>query len=97
MIALETALTLSCMHLAAPLGWPTLVRVWAEAPRQILGLSAPEIREGTKAELTVFDPSLSWVLQPDMLRSRSRNTPFLGANLRGKSIGIISQGQSAGK
>jgi dihydroorotase-like cyclic amidohydrolase len=40
---------------------------------------------------------MSWVLQPDMLHSRSRNTPFLGSTLSGKVIGIISQGQSAGK
>jgi len=97
MIALETALPLSCMHLAAALGWPTLVRAWTEAPRRMLGLPIPEIREGARADLTAFDPSMSWVLQPDLLHSRSRNTPFLGATLSGKVIGIISQGQSAGK
>lgn len=39
---------------------------------------------GEPANLTVFDPSTSWEVDPSALASRSRNTPYVGRSLRGR-------------
>ncbi|MDX2134905.1 MAG: dihydroorotase [Saprospiraceae bacterium] len=93
MTALETALSLSCMHLAPELGLARLAQLWSVAPRRTLGMAVLEIREGARAELTVFDPDRTWVPETGSLYSRSRNTPFLGATLRGRAVGIVGNGQ----
>ncbi len=92
MTALETALSLSCMHLAPELGLARLAQLWSVAPRRTLGMPVPEIREGARAELTVFDPDHTWVPTVGNSRSRSRNTPFLGATLRGRALGVVGNG-----
>ncbi len=65
----------------------------ALAPRRILGLPLPEIEEGKKANLTVFSPGAEWVLEESRLKSRSKNTPWLGKELKGKAIAVINNGQ----
>lgn len=58
-------------------------------PRRILGMEAVSIQEGSKALLSVFDPSAKWTLDAASNKSKSRNTPFWGKELQGRSLGII--------
>ena len=55
-------------------------------PARIAGLEAHggPILPGAQANLAVFDPGHEWVVEPDRLASRARNTPFAGRALRGK-------------
>jgi dihydroorotase len=39
---------------------------------------------GAAGHLCVFDPEASWTVDPMTQASRSRNTPFAGATLRGR-------------
>ena len=87
MIGLETAFSLCCNFGQLPL--PLLVEKMSLAPRRILGIPVPEIKVGEMAELTVFDPTLSWTVTPDSLGSKSRNTPFMGRTLQGKVLTTI--------
>ncbi len=59
-------------------------------PRKILGISAPEIRENTTANLTVFDPSSEFEYNLDDIRSLSKNSPYIGKSFIGKVIGIVN-------
>jgi dihydroorotase len=86
-IGLETAFALCCSYGKLPL--PLLVEKLSLAPRRILGLPVPEIKEGAKAELTVFDPMESWTFGVENIGSKSRNTPFLGRKFQGKVLGTI--------
>lgn len=90
MIGLETAFALCRTFLDKNLSVNQLVDKWALRPRAVLGLPAPEIHPGVRAELTVFDPDALWTLAAGDLRSRSANTPFLGQQLRGKVLGIVN-------
>lgn len=63
-----------------------LVEALTRAPAKIVGLDAPSIREGVKASLTLIDPEASFTVDPSRLRSKSRNTPFLGRTLQGRVI-----------
>ena len=62
----------------------------AMAPRRILGIEASPIKEGEKANLTVFDPSKEWVIEEKSLQSKSKNSPYIGRKMRGKAVAVIN-------
>lgn len=54
------------------------------APAGILGIDAGRLCVGEAADICVFDPHASQVVQADGLRSQGKNTPFLGLELPGR-------------
>jgi dihydroorotase len=54
------------------------------------GLENNAIREGVKADLTLFDPTKEWVFGEDNIRSSSKNAALLGQPMKGKVYGIIN-------
>jgi dihydroorotase len=60
-----------------------LARVTCD-PARILGIDAGELTVGRAADLCVFDPTETWRVCPETLRSDGKNTPFLGAELAGR-------------
>ncbi len=60
-----------------------LARV-TSGPAQILGLSSGTLGVGRDADICIFDPNESWMLDPNQLKSRGRNTPFSGWEMRGR-------------
>ncbi|MEJ7625763.1 MAG: dihydroorotase [Ferruginibacter sp.] len=69
----------------------TLIEQLTINPRKIFGLQPVFIEEGSKACLTIFDPDQSYIFDAKMIRSKSRNSPFIGKQLKGKVIGIINE------
>ncbi len=94
-VGLETALGLAITELveARILSHPQLIEKMSVNPRRILSLPPLRIEEGAPANLTVFDPAAEWRVDISQFRSRSKNSPFHGRALRGRSIGIINNGQ----
>ncbi|HEX2608445.1 MAG TPA: dihydroorotase [Flavisolibacter sp.] len=66
-----------------------LAALFSTAARNLFDLQAVTIQEGQPASLTLFDPQATWKVPAG--RSRSRNTPFTGIELKGKPIGIINK------
>lgn len=62
-------------------------------PRTIFGLPVPEIKEGAAANITLFNAAAEYVFEESMIRSKSKNSPFIGKELKGKVIGIINKGK----
>jgi dihydroorotase len=60
-----------------------LTKVTSE-PARILGIEAGAIIAGARADLCVFDPQARWMVQPAILKSQGKNTPFTGYEMRGK-------------
>ncbi len=60
-----------------------LVDALTRAPARIVGLPAPSIKEGAEASLVLVDPNSSWTITPERLRTKSKNTPFLGRTVQG--------------
>ena len=56
-------------------------------------LEAVEIKEGSAANLTLFDPEASYSLSREDLLSTSKNSMFLGEELKGKVYGVINNNQ----
>ncbi|HEY9081920.1 MAG TPA: amidohydrolase family protein, partial [Vicingaceae bacterium] len=61
------------------------------APRQLLHLSIPEIKEKTAANLTLFSPNSETQLATSDIVSKSKNSPFIGKKLNGKVYGVINK------
>jgi len=61
------------------------------APRQLLHLSIPEIKEKTAANLTLFSPNSETKLATSDIVSKSKNSPFIGKKLNGKVYGVINK------
>jgi len=85
-IGLETALGVVLTKLVHTgiITLERLVEAMAIAPRQLLGLPIPRIEPGAEANLTIFAPDEEWRVEPERFRSKARNTPFAGWELRGK-------------
>lgn len=93
MIGLQTFFSLSWMSLSRSMELDQLIDKIAIAPRRILGLPVPEIKEGGVADITLFDPAMEWELKEKDIESKSKNTPLTGKMLTGKAIAIINRGK----
>ncbi|MGE4468774.1 MAG: dihydroorotase [Desulfovibrio sp.] len=62
------------------------VRAWTTAPCRRFGLPVNRFRPGDPADFLLFDPMDEWMVTPETLRSRSKNTPLLGRPLRGRVV-----------
>ncbi|MEQ8238417.1 MAG: dihydroorotase [Cyclobacteriaceae bacterium] len=60
--------------------------------RNIFKLSQSEISVGQKANLNIFDPSISWKFDSKTCLSKSRNSPFMNQSLKGKTVGVFVNG-----
>lgn len=61
------------------------------SPAQVLGSALGKrqgrvgcLQVGSAADLCVFDPTASWVVRPEALRSQGKHTPFSGYELPGR-------------
>ena len=59
--------------------------------REIFGLASAKIEEGATADLTLFDPETSYTFDESHIKSTSKNSPFIGATLKGQVIGCIAK------
>ena len=74
-------------------GYHSLIEHMAVLPRKIFGLPIPVIEEGAAAVLTLYVPDVAYTFEEKMIRSKSKNNPFVGKTLKGKVIGIINKKQ----
>jgi dihydroorotase len=88
MLGLETALAVTLTELVEPghLSLADALALLSWRPARLAGLEAHgvAVAPGAPANLAIFDPDLEWVVEPDDLASRARNTPFAGRELKGK-------------
>ncbi|TMK89529.1 MAG: dihydroorotase, partial [Actinobacteria bacterium] len=94
MLGLETALALALDELSLPIERVLGLLSWQ--PARIAGLSGQHggpIAEGAPANLTVIDPAAVWVVEPERLASRSRNTPYAGRKLTGRVRHTLLRGE----
>jgi dihydroorotase len=94
MLGLETALAVALTELALPIAEVLALLSWR--PARIAGLDGAHggpVAEGRPANLCEIDPAATWVVDPDALASRSRNTPFAGAKLTGTVRHTLLRGE----
>ena len=95
MIGVETLLPLTLTNLVQP-GTVTLQRaieLLTVDPANILGIRAGSLAAGERADVVVFDPERTWEVTRDWFLSRSKNSPFIGEQLRGRVTLTIARGE----
>jgi dihydroorotase len=97
MVGLETALPLLLAFVQrGVISLARAVELLTIGPARCFGLD----REGTgalavggPADVTVFDPDRRWTVSAGQLRSKSKNTPFAGAEVRGRAVLTVAFGR----
>ncbi|TVQ59615.1 MAG: dihydroorotase [Phycisphaerales bacterium] len=97
-IGLETALALYAEALvhSGLIGWPRLIELMTINPARLCNLDAlglGSLHEGGPADVTIIDPDARWTIDEGAIKSKSRNTPFLGRQARGRAVGVIVAGE----
>ena len=95
MVSLETTLSMVVTMLIQPghIDWPTALAKLTVAPARILGLDKGTLRVGADADVTIIDPDVRWIVQPELFRSKSSNTPLAGTELQGRAAYVIVDGK----
>jgi dihydroorotase len=93
MIGLESLFGVLGSMVNAEWSIAALVEMLTINPRKIFGVVTPEIKEGATACLTLFNADEEYVFDEKMIKSKSKNSPFIGKKLKGKVIGIINKGK----
>jgi dihydroorotase len=94
-VGLETLIPITVMSLIEPghLSWPEVIRKLTYNPAQLLGLDKGTLKAGADADVTIIDPRARWTIDPTTFRSKSRNTPFGGWEVRGRAHTVIVSGE----
>ena len=61
-----------------------LVELMCVNSRKILGIEGGSLSVGSAADVTVFSETEQWIVEPEKLHSKSKNTCFKGMTLTGK-------------
>ena len=95
-VGLETAISLSLDRLvhAGVIRLPRLVELMSTNPARILRVPGGSLTEGAPADITIIAPDLRVRVKAADLRSRSKNTPFDGWELRGGVAATIVGGRT---
>lgn len=93
-IGLETLLPVCIQALIAPgvLTWPQLIEKLTINPARVLGIDRGTLKPGALADVTVIDPDARWTIDPARFRSKSRNCPFAGWEVRGWADTVLVAG-----
>lgn len=86
MIGLETAFGAAGAAGVTAEQWVALASV---NPRKIFNLPEVSLKNGAVADLTLFDPQAEYGFEETQIRSKSKNSPFIGKLIKGKPLGII--------
>ena len=74
------------------LGLMEMIKLLTVSPRKIMGFDNDLLKEGKEAELVLFNEDEKWVFNRNDINSKSKNSPFINAQLSGKIIHTISKG-----
>jgi dihydroorotase len=91
---LETELPLSLMQLyhTRRMSLPDLLARFTTGPANLLKLRKGTLKPDADADITIIDPDRDWVFHRTDSGSKSRNCPFHGWTMKGKTVMTIVAG-----
>ncbi len=93
-VGLETMLPVSLgLVRDGVLSMPDLLAKMTSNPAKLLNLDAGALSKGTAADICIFDPDATWVLDRNKLFSKSKNTPWHDKEMTGKVTHTIRGGR----
>ncbi|MBN2298768.1 MAG: dihydroorotase [Deltaproteobacteria bacterium] len=95
MIGLQTLLpSIMKIHLDYGIDFIRLLACVTAHPARIFGIDGGEIKEGSRADITLFDPEAKWIFTEQDVKSKSKNSPFFGQEFTGRVVQTIVQGKT---
>ncbi len=95
MIGLQTLLpSIMKIHLDHGIDFMDLLACATVHPARILGIDGGEIREGARADIALVDPQKKWIFTEQEVRSKSKNSAFLGDAFTGRVVQTMVQGKT---
>ena len=94
-VGLETAVSLALDRLVheGVLTLSEMVSKFTLGPSNAIGIPCHGIEEGSVADLTILDLEKKYTVIPDNFKSRAKNTPFEGWELKGCPVATIVDGK----
>ncbi len=93
-IGLETAVPLALELIREGIfNEARLAELFSINPARILGVEGGRLTVGEKADITVIDPEKEFAYSPEMVVSKSKNSPFLNRHFTGKAVLTIVDGK----
>lgn len=94
-LGLETTLSLTLHHLyhGGVLSLNQIIEKLSVNPRKLLKIPIPAVKEGEKANLTIFNPDAERMVKVSRFKSKSKNSPFDGYVLKGSPVAIFNKGK----
>ncbi|MDO4628761.1 MAG: dihydroorotase [Planctomycetia bacterium] len=96
-VGLETSLAVLNTELVQKgrLTWSQLIEKLSCAPARVVKLPEDRgtLKPGAVADVTIIDPNLKWTVTEQEFRSRSANSPWLGAELTGRAVCVLVNGR----
>lgn len=89
-IGLESAFGLAWSTLSDKMPLEKLIEKFSSAPRKVLNMDGPKIKEGEMANMTFFNADENWEFTQKDILSKSKNSPFIGHQMKGKVKAVIS-------
>lgn len=94
-VGLETLLPAALrLHHSGELPLLSIFRAMTLNPARLLGLHSGRLSKGAIADIILVDLSKPWVLNKDLLRSRSKNSPFDESKLQGRVLRTLVAGKT---
>jgi dihydroorotase len=62
-------------------------------PATIIGVHLGRLAPGLPADITLIDPKQEYTVDVNQFRSKSRNSPFHGWQVRGKAVMVFRDGK----
>jgi dihydroorotase len=63
-----------------------LIAKFTVNPARIFNLKKGSLLPGTDADVTIIDLENTWIVDVNRFKSKSRNSPFHGRNVRGRVV-----------
>jgi dihydroorotase len=94
MIGFETAVSLIIMELVnkQKMSWLDVISKMTVNPAKIIGVQMGNMSPGMPANITMIGPDKKWRVTEETIKSRSKNTPLLGKELRGRVKNVVIKG-----
>ncbi|MBE9536628.1 MAG: dihydroorotase [Proteobacteria bacterium] len=93
-IGLETLLPLTLRLVdEGVLSLTQMVEKLSVNPAAIIGVEGGSLKKGMPADITIIDPEMKFKVDRKKMKSKSKNTPFHGWEMKGKAVYTIVDGK----
>ncbi|RDD30409.1 dihydroorotase [Prosthecochloris sp. ZM] len=97
-IGLETAVGLTFSELVhtGRISVNRAIEMLSVNPRRIMDIEPVLFEPQRAANFTLIDPDATWTWKSEHIKSKAKNSPFIGRTMKGKAIGICHKGKLLG-